>query len=131
MRRCLPEVKIQSLVEWKGIRVISIGDIGICLTRGEVVDMALEAGILQIVSNDSARPGRRLFTYMFFNPTYTNTSADWRAEAIVAVELKVNCVLETFPLFVCEQITESRIAKGNRLVGAKGLSLVQRQLVFN
>lgn len=59
-----------------------------------------------------------------FNETSANSSAGRRLEHATSSEPKINGILETLPLFKGEEFAESRIAKGNGLIWAKGLSCI-------
>ncbi len=58
-----------------------------------------------------------------FDVSYTCGAAGWRREAVVAVELQVDCVFEALPFRVCEEVAPFGIAVGDCLVRAECLGL--------
>jgi hypothetical protein len=99
------EVHVEGLVEGKGRGRGVEGHVGLGCAGGEVVEVALEAGVDLLDIADAY------------------TAADGGAEAVVAVELEVDAVFEALPFFVGEEVAEGAVAECDCLVGAEGLCL--------
>lgn len=60
----------------------------------------------------------------FLDVANTDRTASWTLESVVAGEVNVHRVLVSLPFLNSKQSAESRVAKGNSLVGAKRLCVV-------
>jgi len=98
------EEEVEGLVEGKGDGVVVEGDVD--LGDGRVDGVFGEEGDLLLDEADA------------------DASADGGLEGVVACEVDVDAVLVAFPLLVCEELAEVRVAERNLLVGAERLRVV-------